>query len=191
MTTPPQGQNPYGQAPYGQQPYGQTPYPQAPQAPQTPYGQPQGGYAYPQQPQAPYGQQPQPGYPMAPQQPYMQGGAPVPPQPSRPRRSPMAVLKAIGVVVALIVVAVAWVSSWDDADTAKVDDCMKNNGNTINPDLQVVDCGTAEAKFKVKEVHSDTTDMSVCPANTTAYAESQHRRRGSDTRFVLCLTDVK
>ncbi|SDR39743.1 hypothetical protein SAMN05216511_3546 [Streptomyces sp. KS_16] len=51
MTTPPQSQQPYGQAPYaqpyGQQPYGQNPYPQAPSAPQAPYGQPQGGYAYP------------------------------------------------------------------------------------------------------------------------------------------------
>ncbi|AJT65786.3 hypothetical protein T261_4129 [Streptomyces lydicus] len=121
----------------------------------------------------------------------MQGGAPVPPQYSRPRRSPKAILKAIGVVIVLIVLAVGWVSSWDDADTAEVGDCMKNNGNTINPDLQVVDCGTAEAKFKVKEVHSDTTDMSVCPVGTTAYAESQHRRRGSDTKFVLCLTKEK
>ncbi|MFF4950692.1 LppU/SCO3897 family protein [Streptomyces chattanoogensis] len=91
----------------------------------------------------------------------------------------------------MIFLAVGWVSSWNDADTAEVGDCMKNNGTTINPDLEVVDCGTAEAKFKVKEVHSDTTDMSVCPTGTTAYAESQHRRRGSDTKFVLCLTNEK
>jgi hypothetical protein len=178
---------PQGQNPYGQQPYGQNPYPQAPQAP---YGQPQGGYAYPQQ-QAPYGQQPQPGYPQAPQQPYMQGGAPVPPpQPSR-GRSPMAVLKVIGVIIAVIFAGVIWVMSWDDADTAVVGDCMKNNGNTINPDLQVVDCGTSEAEFKVKEVHADTTDLTVCPTGTAAYGESQHRRRSADTKFVLCLTHLK
>ncbi|QHC26549.1 LppU/SCO3897 family protein [Streptomyces sp. GS7] len=196
MTTPPQGPNPYGQSPsygqqpYGQQPYGQAPYPQTPQAPQAPYGQPQGGYAYPQQPQTPYGQ-PQQGYPQASQQPYMQGGAPIPPQPSRPQRSPKAIVKGIFVAVALIGIGVAWVSSWNDADTAKVGDCMKNNGNEINPDLKVVDCGTAEAKFKVTAVHSNTTDRSLCPKTDTTYAETQHRRHGGTTRFVLCLQDIK
>ncbi|MFE3647859.1 hypothetical protein ACFXO2_08450 [Streptomyces sp. NPDC059152] len=173
MTTPPQGHSPYGQNPYGQQPYGQAPYPQAPQPPQ-----------------APYGQQPQPGFPQAPQQPYMQGGAPTPPQPTRSSRSPKTVLKGIVAVVALIVIGVAWVSSWNDADTAEVGNCMKNEGNEIKPDLKVVDCGTAEAKFKVTAVHANTTDMELCPKNTTAYAESQRHRR-STTRFVLCLEPLK
>lgn len=195
MTTPPQGQNPYGQAPYGQQPYGQSPYPQAPQAPQPPHGQPQGGYAYPPQPQAPYGQQ-QPGYPQAGQQQagqqqYIPQGAPVPPPPPARKRSPMAILKAVGIALALIVIAGFWVASWNDADTAEVGDCMKNNGNQINPDLEVVDCGTSEAEYKVKEVHNDTTDGTLCPTATIPYTESQHRRRGSDTRFVLCLTEQK
>ncbi|UNO40948.1 hypothetical protein [Streptomyces sp. MST-110588] len=180
---PPQGQNPYGQAPYGQQPYGQSPYPQAP------YGQPQGGYAYP--PQGQYMQQPQPGYPQAPQ-PYMPpGGAPVPPPPARKGVSPKIILKGAIAVIAVIALAVGWFATRDDADQAKVGDCMKNNGNQINPDLQIVDCGTADAQYKVKEVHNDTTDQKVCPAGTTAYAESQHRRRRADTRFVLCLTDAK
>ncbi|MFJ9409032.1 hypothetical protein [Streptomyces sp. NPDC101393] len=182
MPPPPQGQNPYGQQPYGQNPY--------PQAPQAPYGQPRGGYGYPQQ-QAPYGQQPPPGYPQAPQQPYMQGGAPVPPQRSGGGRSPKTILKGIGVGICVIIAAVFWVSSWNDADTAEAGDCMKNNGNQIDPDLEVVDCGTSEAKYKVKEVHTDTTDATLCPAGTIPYTESQHRRRGSDTRFVLCLTNEK
>ncbi|MFK0289098.1 hypothetical protein ACIQU6_01255 [Streptomyces sp. NPDC090442] len=202
MTTPPQGQNPYGQPPYGQQPYGQPPYPQPPQPPQAAYGPPpggqpqggpppQGGYAYPQQPQPPYGQQPPQGYPQAPQQPFPQGGAPVPPPSARQGRSPKAILKGIVVVVGLIVIGVAWVSSWHDADTAKAGDCMKNEGNEIKPDLKVVDCGTAEAKYKVTAVHTDTTDTSLCPSDTNAYSEVQHRRRASDTRFVLCLQNVK
>ncbi|MGW5116523.1 LppU/SCO3897 family protein [Streptomyces noursei] len=204
MTTPPQGHNPYGQNPYGQQPYGQQPYgqPPYPQQPQAPYGPPpggqpqagpppQGGYAYPQQPQPPYGQQPQPGFPPAPQQPYMQGGAPVPPQNPRPSRSPKAILKGVVAVVGLIVIGIAWVSSWDNADTAEVGNCMKNEGNEIKPDLKVVDCGTAEATYKVQAVHPDTTDTALCSENTKAYSETQRHRRSSTTRFVLCLEPLK
>ncbi|MEV0370253.1 hypothetical protein AB0I10_10555 [Streptomyces sp. NPDC050636] len=103
----------------------------------------------------------------------------------------MAILKVIGLIIAVIFAGVIWVMSWDDADTAEVGDCLKNNGNTINPDLQVVDCGTSEAKYKVKEVHPDTTDTTLCSPGTTPYGEQQRSRRGSGKKFVLCLTDVK
>lgn len=191
MTTPPQGPNPYGQAPYGQQPYGQSPYPQAPQAPQAPYGQPQ-GYAYPPQPQAPYGQQPPPGYPMAPQpgQPYMQGGAPVPPQPAK-RRSPKAILRAIGLVIAVIVFAFFWINSLDDAESAEAGDCVQKSSSSLDDGLKVVDCGSSEAQYKVSTVHNDTTDPSVCSEGESAYVKSVHRRRSGDTRMVLCLASVK
>lgn len=194
MTTPPQGQQPYGQAPYaqpyGQQPYGQNPYPQAPPAPQAPYGQPQGGYAYPQQPQAPYGQ-PQPGYPAPPQQPFIQGGVPVPPQQPAKRRSPKSILRVIGAVLGLIFLAVAWISSMDDASSAEVGDCVKKSSSSLDDGLSVVDCGTSEAQYKVAAVHDDTSDPSVCPANQSAYTKNVHRRRGSDTHMVLCLTSAK
>lgn len=200
MTTPPQGQNPYGQAPYGQtpygqqpygqQPYGQTPHPQAPPAPQPPYGQPQGGYAYPQQPQPPYGQ-PQTGYPAPPQQPYVQGGAPVPPPQPAKKRSVKSILKGIGVVLGLIVIGVAWISSMDDASSAEVGDCVKQSSSALDDGLEVVDCGTSEAQYKVASVHNDTSDPSVCPANETAYSKSVQRRRRADTHMVLCLTSTK
>ncbi|MFD5394684.1 hypothetical protein ACFWJW_10705 [Streptomyces sp. NPDC127097] len=196
MTTPPQGPNPYGQAPYGQQPYGQqpygqSPYPQAPQAPQAPYGQPQ-GYAYPPQPQAPYGQQPPPGYPMAPQpqQPHMQGGAPVPPPQPAKRRSPKSILRAIGLVIAVIVFAFFWINSMDDADSAEAGDCVQKSSSSLDDGLKVVDCGTSEAQYKVSTVHNDTTDPTVCSEGESAYVKDVRRRRSS-TRMVLCLTSVK
>ncbi|WP_174243905.1 hypothetical protein [Streptomyces sp. TM32] len=196
MTTPPQGANPYGQAPYGQQPYGQppygqNPYPQAPQAPQAPYGQPQGGYAHPAQPQAPYGQQPPPGYPMAPQQPYMQGGPPVPPPRPAKSRSPKAILKGIGLVIGLIVIAVGWISSMDDAESAEVGDCVHKSSSSLDDGLEVVDCGTSKAQYKVTAVHNGTSDTSVCPAGQPAYVKETHRRRRADTAMVLCLTTAK
>ncbi|UYQ63271.1 hypothetical protein [Streptomyces peucetius] len=61
-------------------------------------------------------------------------------------------------VLAAIAFAVFWFMGRDDADTAKVGDCLKSSGNDINPDLQVVDCGGTEAAYKVVSVHNDTTD---------------------------------
>ncbi|WP_329149050.1 hypothetical protein OIU91_22010 [Streptomyces sp. NBC_01456] len=196
MTTPPQGAHPYGQAPYGQQPYGQppyaqNPYPQAPPAPQPPYGPPQGGYGHPPQPQAPYGQQPQPAYPMAPQQPFMQGGPPVPPPRPAKSRSARTVLRGIGLVVGLIVIAVAWISSMDDAESAEVGDCVHKSSSSLDDGLEVVDCGTSKAQYKVTAVHNGTSDTSVCPAGQPAYVKETHRRRRADTAMVLCLTAAK
>ncbi len=183
---PPQGPNPYGQAPYGQNPYPQGPPPQAP------YGQPQAGYAQPQQPQAPYGyQQPQPGYPAPPQQPYMQGGAPVPPPRPAKNRSPKAILKGIGIVFVLIAFAFFWITSLDDADSAEVGDCVKKSASSLDDGLKVVDCGTSEAQYKVTAVHNDTSDPSVCPAGESAYSKSVQRRKRADTHMVLCLTPAK
>ncbi|MFI7103878.1 hypothetical protein ACIBK8_31580 [Streptomyces sp. NPDC050161] len=203
MTTPPHGQNPYGQNPYGQGPYGQQPHGQSPygqppygqtaypQAPQAPYGQPQGGYAHPPQ-QAPYGQPPQQGYVPNPQQPYGQGGAPVPPpRPSRNGPSAKTILKGIGVVIALVTFGVFWLMSLDDAENAEVGDCMHNSGSTIDGGFEVVDCGSAQAEYKVEEVHTDTSDMSVCTKGTLAYAKTVERRRRSDTHLVLCLSKTK
>ncbi|MFE1170897.1 hypothetical protein [Streptomyces sp. NPDC058773] len=196
MTTPPQGPNPYGQAPYGQPPYGQpaygqSPYPQAPQAPQAPYGQPQ-GYAYPPQPQAPYGQQPPPGYAAAPQpqQPHMQGGAPVPPPQPAKRRSPKAILKAIGLVIAVIVFAVFWIASLDDAESAEAGDCVQKSSSSLDDGLKVVDCSSSEAEYKVSSVHNNSTDSSLCKEGETAYVKDVRRRRSS-TQMVLCMNPVK
>ncbi|WP_219670209.1 LppU/SCO3897 family protein [Streptomyces bambusae] len=190
MTYPAQpGPGPYGQpAPHGQQP---------------PQGYPpQPGYAYPpQQGQPPYGapQQPYPPQqqmPMQPPQPQQQWGAP-PAPPARPARSGgmgvMKILKIIGVVIAVIVIAVGYFLSRDDADKAEVGDCLKNNGTTISPDLQVVKCGSAEAKYKVVEVIPDTLDSSRCKGKSDMGYHEQTRgsRRSSGKQFVLCINEIK
>ncbi|MFK4224527.1 hypothetical protein [Streptomyces sp. NPDC019890] len=186
MTHPPQqGPGAYGHPdPYAQQP--QQPYP------------PQPGYGYPQQ-QQPYPQQPQPGYghPQQPQQPYppqQQWGAPQPPAPSR--RGGLGIkniLKIIGVVIALIVFAIVYFTSQDDADKAEVGDCMHNSGSTITPDLQVVKCGDAKADYKVVEVHPDTTDQKLCEGKSDVgyFEQTRGGRRSSGKQFVLCLNKIK
>ncbi|MEU4492823.1 hypothetical protein AB0F96_05020 [Streptomyces sp. NPDC023998] len=187
MTHPPQqGPGTYGHPdPYAQQP--QQPYP------------PQPGYGYPQQ-QQPYPQQPQPGYghPQQPQQPYAPqqqwGATPPPPPPSgRGGLGIKNILKIIGVVIALIVFAIVYFTSQDDADKAEVGDCMHNSGSTITPDLQVVKCGDAKADYKVVEVHPDTTDQKLCEGKSDVgyFEQTRGGRRSSGKQFVLCLNKIK
>ena len=171
MTTPPpQGQNPFAQ---GQQPYGQPPQGQAP---------------YGQQPQAPYGQQPPQGYPQQPgfpQQgsPYMGPGAPVPPAPSR-RPKFKTIKNVVIAVVALVVVVGGYIASRDDADTAKVGDCMSigNPNSSTDPDLEVVDCGSSKAKYKVEQKKDNSGGC-----DRTKYAE--YTESGDGKNFTLCLSE--
>ncbi|MGW7316256.1 LppU/SCO3897 family protein [Streptomyces sp. NPDC054865] len=173
MTHPPQqGANPYGQpGPYGQQP--PQPHPSQP------------GPGYPQQPaQNPYGGAPQ-----------QQWSAP-PPAPAPPsRRGGLGVkkiFKGIAVVIVLIMCAVGYFASRDDADQAAVGDCLKNNGTTVTPDLQVVECGAAGAQYKVVEVIPDTLDSARCEGKSdVGYHEQQSGRRSSGKQFVLCINEIK
>ncbi|GAA0315780.1 hypothetical protein GCM10010302_63580 [Streptomyces polychromogenes] len=188
MTYPPQqGSGPYGQpGPYAQQPQG--------------YPPPQPGYAYPPpQAQPPYGGAPQqPVYPNQPhpqmQPPPQQWAAP----PAPPARSggigPMKILKGIGIVLVLIVAAVGYFLSQDDADHAEVGDCLKNNGTSAATlDLQVVDCGTAGATYKVVDVISGTLDTNRCQGKSDMgyYEQTRGSRRHSGKQFVLCLNQIK
>ncbi|MFI5797119.1 hypothetical protein [Streptomyces sp. NPDC051677] len=157
-TPPPQGQNPFaqqGQQPYGQS-QGQAPYP------------PQGGY--PQQPG-------QPGYPTAPY------GA-VPPEQPR-RKVSFKLIKNVVIVLAVAGVAIGgYISSQDDADTAKVGDCMSisNPDNATDPGLEVVDCSSSKARYKVAQKKADSSGC-----DRTKYSE--YTETGGSDDFTLCLTE--
>ncbi|MEV7546029.1 hypothetical protein [Streptomyces sp. NPDC089915] len=202
MTYPPQqGPGPYGQpGPYPQP----GPYAQQPQG----YPPPQPGYAYPPpQAQPPYGGAPQqPVYPNQPHpqmQPQPHPQMQPPPQqwaapPAPPARSggvgPMKILKGIGIVLVLIACAVGYFLSQDDADHAEVGDCLKNNGTSAATlDLQVVDCGTTGATYKVVDVISGTLDTNRCQGKSDMgyYEQTRGSRRHSGKQFVLCLNQIK
>ncbi|MGW7435232.1 LppU/SCO3897 family protein [Streptomyces sp. NPDC054849] len=182
MTYPP----PQGPGPYAGQP--------GPYAQQPPQGYPpQPGYGHPQQAQPPYGGVPQ--QQMYPQQ-QQQWSAP-PPAPAPPARSGgmgfMKILKIIGMGIAVIVIAVGYFLSRDDADQAEAGDCLKNNGSTISPDLQVVKCGDATATYKVVEVIPDTVDSSRCEGKSDVgyHEQTSGGRRSSGKQFVLCINEIK
>ncbi|MGW0389484.1 LppU/SCO3897 family protein [Streptomyces sp. NPDC003042] len=181
MTYPPQQGNPYGQQ---QPPQGQPPQP---------------GYGYPQQQaqQPPYGGGPQQGNPYGQQQPpqgqpQQQWSAQPPAPPARRRMGVMTILKIIAGVIVAIMCVVGYFASKDDADKAKVGDCLKNNGTTISPDLQVVKCGGADATYKVVEVIPDTIDSAKCEGKSDiGYHEQTSGRRSSGKQFVLCINEIK
>ncbi|MCX4882080.1 hypothetical protein [Streptomyces sp. NBC_00847] len=168
-TPPPQGQNPFaqGQQPYGQ-PQGQAPYP------------PQG--AYPQQPG-------QPGFPQ-------QGAAPyatVPPQPSR--KPSFKTIKNIVIVAVVACVAIGgYIASRDDADTAKVGDCMhRGSTSASDPDLEVVDCSSAKAQYvvlaKIKGSYTTEIEFSTkCEAAAKDFKYT-YTESGDSSDFLLCLKD--
>ncbi|MET7679439.1 hypothetical protein [Streptomyces sp. NPDC005423] len=168
MTTPPPpGQNPFGQ---GQQPYappqGQAPYP------------PQGGYpqhpAYAPQP----GQPGQPGFPP-------QGAGPYAPPVAPKRKISFKVIRTIVVVVIALGVAIGgYIANRDDADTAKVGDCMhRGSSSATNPDLEVVDCGSSKAQYKVVQKKSGTS----ASCDRTKYSEYTESKDSNS--FTLCLED--
>ncbi|MER8005298.1 hypothetical protein [Streptomyces sp. NPDC094149] len=166
MSTPPQGQNPFAQ---GQQPQDQAPYP------------PQGGY--PQQPG-------QPGFPQQATAPY----APVPPQSSR-KLSFKAIRIILVIVVALGFGAYKFISGQDDADTAKVGDCMhRGSTNDSNPDLEVVKCSDAKAQYvvlaKISGDFSQTEAETKCTAAAKDF-EYSYTQSGDGSDFLLCLKDYK
>ncbi|MFG2882943.1 hypothetical protein ACGFYV_11680 [Streptomyces sp. NPDC048297] len=169
MTTPP----PQGQAPYppqgGYPPQGQAPYP------------PQGGF--PPQGQAPYPPQP---------------GAPYPPVPPQPKRKvSFKTIRAIVIVVAVAGLAIGgYIASQDDANTAKVGDCMhRGSGSDTNPDLEVVDCGSSKAQYvvlaKVKGKYlTEITASAKCEAEAKDF-QYTYTESGKSDDFLLCLKDYK
>ncbi|WP_367321997.1 hypothetical protein [Streptomyces sp. HUAS ZL42] len=169
MTTPPPQGNPFaqGQQPYGQ-PQGQAPYP------------PQGGY--PQQPG-------QPGFPPQGAAPY----APVPPEQPR-RKLGFKTIKNIVIVIAVIGVAIGgYIASRDDANTAKVGDCMhRGNSDDNNPDLEVVDCKSSKAQYvvlaKIEGSYSALTAESKCAEKAKDFQYS-YTESGDGSDFLLCLKD--
>ena len=125
-------------------------------------------------------QQPgQPGFPAP--------GAPVPPeQPSR--KLTFKTIKNVVIVVVLVCVAVAaYIASRDDANQAKVGDCLKSASSSSDR-MEVVDCSSPEAKGKVlKKVEGHFTSFTAetecrkVKGATGFYAET-----GDGEEFLLC-----
>ncbi|MFF9406054.1 hypothetical protein ACF1B0_11045 [Streptomyces anandii] len=157
---------------------------------------PQGQNPYAQAPTAPMGQQP--GQPGVPQQPYapfpQQQGAPVPPPPAPAKSGSKKVLRIVGSIVVLIIVAgvkfgIGWWSSETDAETTSVGACMHNDGTDTNADLNEVDCSSSKAQYKVVQKFDGSTDENKC--KDVSDATISYVQSGGGHDVVLCLKEAK
>jgi hypothetical protein len=177
----PQGQ--FGPAPQGGQ-YG--PQGQFGQAPQGQFGQaPQGQFG-----QAPQGQfgAPPPGYPQ-------------PPAPKK-RSKARLVVPLISIVVLVVIAVVVFFASKSNPSNAKVGDCLKGSAITSTTaqdagDVKIVDCASADAKYKVvgkvdnKTRSQFSTDDTICQPFVSAGATTALWGQTSGSKgFVLCLADA-
>ncbi|NYI05424.1 LppU/SCO3897 family protein [Allostreptomyces psammosilenae] len=150
-------------------------------------GQQPGGPAYPQQ----QGQFPgqAPGQFQGQPSPYFnQAGGPVPPQqPQQRRRSPMKLIRNVGIPVLGLIIAIGgFVANQNsDSNQAEVGDCVQNQASASDANLEIVDCSTEGETFLVLAKFEDTTDDSRCeefPEYVASYTEVY-----GSSEFLLCL----
>jgi hypothetical protein len=119
--------------------------------------------------------------------------AAVPPQPSR-KLSFKAIRIIVVIAIAIVGAIVGAIASRDDADTAKVGDCMhRGSTDDTNPDLEVVDCSSSKAQYVVlaKVKGSYTTEIKASTKCETEAKDFKYTYTQSDksSDFLLCLKD--
>jgi hypothetical protein len=120
-----------------------------------------------------------------------QGAAPVPPQPQS-RRSKFKLIKNIVIGIAVVSVAVGgYIASRDDADQAKVGDCLKSASSSTDR-MEVVDCSSSEAETKVlKKIDGHFTSFTAeTECRKVKGATSFYAETGDGAEFLLCTSDV-
>ncbi|MGW1340632.1 LppU/SCO3897 family protein [Kribbella sp. NPDC002412] len=118
---------------------------------------------------------------------------PAPGAPGRPMNpgKPLLQRPAIAMLllpIALIVAIVAINLSITTASEATVGSCVVNKGTSTTPDVEVVDCASSEAEYKVVGKLDDTVDDTKCeqfPGYEAAYTSEV----GSQ-RYTLCLGPI-
>lgn len=113
-----------------------------------------------------------PGRPMNPGKPLIQ------------RPAMLMLLLPIALIVAIVVINL----NITTASEASVGSCVVNNGTASNPNVEVVDCGSSEAEYKVVGKLDDTVDDSKCD-QFEGYEAAYTSEVGSQ-RYTLCLGPI-
>ncbi|MER7820828.1 hypothetical protein [Streptomyces sp. NPDC096153] len=84
--------------------------------------------------------------------------------------------------------AIAVVASRDDANFAKVGDCVNNEGTAALPDMTITSCSDGTADYKVIEILPNTTDTQGC--RKVAGVQSAYTYQSKTKQVVLCLGPI-
>jgi hypothetical protein len=191
---------PTPQYPDPQQPPDPSGYqPPDPSAYQPQAGQP-GGYPPPDPNAYPPGQQG--GYPPPDPHAYpppgQQGGYPPPGTPGgpvmpgapgeQPKKSntPRIVMAVVIVAVVVLGIVLYFVNRGSDPDYAEVGDCIQYGSDT---DVNVVDCTSSDAEYKVVKRVDGTSDQEAC-ASVADSDVSLFTQSGNDKQYTLCVSLV-
>ncbi|MDX6240412.1 MAG: hypothetical protein QOG10_5232 [Kribbellaceae bacterium] len=113
---------------------------------------------------------------------------PVPGAPGQPMDpgKPLFLRPAIlGFLVPIAVIALIVIGVQRDPQYASVGDCVQNTGSIKTPNVSVVDCGSADAEFKIVGKLKDSTNAKDCEQfsdATVSYTEEQ-----GSSKYTLCL----
>jgi hypothetical protein len=117
---------------------------------------------------------------------------PVPGAPGQPMDpgKPLFLRPAIlGFLVPIAVIALIVIGAQRDPQYASVGDCVQNTGSIKTPNVSVVDCGSADAEFKIVGKLKDSTNAKDCEQfsdATVSYTEEQ-----GSSKYTLCLAPQK
>ncbi len=93
----------------------------------------------------------------------------------------------LGLLLPLAIVGAIAYGAQQGPDRADVGDCVRNDGTFRSPDLSIVDCGGADAEFRVVGRFS-TSATGACEAVPASQLDYQVKR--GSTSYTLCLVHL-
>ena len=113
---------------------------------------------------------------------------PVPGAPGRPMDPGKPLFRRpaiLGFLVPIAVIALIVLSVQGNPKYASVGDCVQTKGTASAPDVAVVDCGSADAEFKIVGKLKDSTNYKDCEQFSDATASFTEEQGSS--KYTLCL----
>jgi hypothetical protein len=115
---------------------------------------------------------------------------PVPGAPGRPMDPGKPLFRRpaiLGLLVPIAVIALLVWSNVNSVSSADVGQCVRNNGTSSAPKVEVVDCGSSDAQYRIVGRLKNTSNSRDCEQfadSTTAYTKS------GSSGYILCLKPV-